>query len=144
MEKKLAKPSTYQNIVKFYVENIVKLHDMPSRIVSDRRTQFTSRFWKRLHKAMGTKLDFSSAYHPQTDGQTERVNQIMEDMLRAYVLTYGKNWKQSLPYAEFSYNNGYQASLGMSPFEAEKMQNSPDVVRSWRTCPSRARPYKGS
>ena len=60
----------------------------------------------------------SSAYHPQTDGQTERVNQIMEDMLRACVLTYGKDWEQSLPYAEFSYNNSYQASLGMSPFEA--------------------------
>jgi hypothetical protein len=67
---------------------------------------------------MGTKLDFSSAYHPQTDGQTERVNQIMEDMLRACVLTYGKDWEQSLPYVEFSYNNSYQASLGMSPFEA--------------------------
>jgi hypothetical protein len=73
---------------------------------------------KSLHQAMGTKLDFSSAYHPQTDGQTERVNQIMEDMLRACVLTYGKDWEQSLPYAEFSYNNSYQASLGMSPFEA--------------------------
>jgi transposase InsO family protein len=57
----------------------VKLHGVPSRIVSDRGTQFTSRFWKSLHKAMGTKLDFSSAYHPQTDGQTEKVNQIMED-----------------------------------------------------------------
>jgi hypothetical protein len=67
---------------------------------------------------MGTKLDFSSAYHPHTDGQTERVNQILEDMLRACVLTYGKDWEQSLSYAEFSYNNGYQASLGMSPFEA--------------------------
>jgi len=67
---------------------------------------------------MGTKLDFSSAYHPQTNGQTERVNQIMEDMLRACVLTYGKDWEQSLPYAEFSYNYSYQASLGMSPFEA--------------------------
>ena len=75
-------------------------------------------FWKSLHKTMGTKLDFSSTYHPQTDGQTERVNQIMEDMLRACVLTYGKNWEQSLPYAEFSKNNDYQASLGMSPFEA--------------------------
>jgi hypothetical protein len=67
---------------------------------------------------MGTKLDFSSAYHPQIDGQTERVNQILEDMLRACVLTYGKDWEQRLPYAKFSYNNGYQASLGMSPFEA--------------------------
>jgi transposase InsO family protein len=101
-----------------YIENIVRLHGVPSRIVSDRGTQFTSRFWKSLHKAMGTKLDFSSAYHPQTDGQTERVNQILEDLLRACVLTYGKDWEQSLPYAEFSYNNGYQTSLGMSPFEA--------------------------
>ncbi|WVZ76081.1 LOW QUALITY PROTEIN: hypothetical protein U9M48_024083 [Paspalum notatum var. saurae] len=67
---------------------------------------------------MGTNLDFSSAYHPQIDGQTERVNQIMEDMLRACVLTYGKDWECSLPYAEFSYNNGHQASLGMAPFEA--------------------------
>jgi hypothetical protein len=91
---------------------------VPSRIVSDRGIQFTSRFWKSLHKVMGTKLDFSSAYHPQTDGYTERANQILEDMLRACVLTYGKDWEQSLPYAEFSYNNGYQASLGMSPFEA--------------------------
>jgi hypothetical protein len=105
-------------LAKLYIENRVKLHGVPSRIVSDRGTQFTSRFWKILHKAMGTKLDFSSAYHPQTDRQTERVNQILEDMLRACVLTYGKDLVQSLPYAEFSYNNGYQASLGMSPFEA--------------------------
>jgi hypothetical protein len=107
-----------EKLAQIYVDNIVKLHGVPSRIVSDRGTQFTSRFWKGLHKAMGTKLDFSSAYHPQTDGQTERVNQIMEDMLRACVLTYGKVWEQNLPYAEFSYNNSYQASLGMSPFEA--------------------------
>jgi transposase InsO family protein len=105
-------------LAQLYVDNIVKLHGVPSKIVSDRGTQFTSKFWKRLHEAMGTKLDFSSAYHPQTDGQTERVNQIMEDMLRACVLTYGKDWEKSLSYAEFSYNNSYQASLGMSPFEA--------------------------
>jgi len=67
---------------------------------------------------MRTKLDFGSAYHPQTDGQTERINQIMDDMLRACVLSYGKDWEKSLSYAQFSYNNSYQASLGMSPFEA--------------------------
>ncbi|WVZ58693.1 hypothetical protein U9M48_008935, partial [Paspalum notatum var. saurae] len=105
-------------LAKIYIENIVKLHGIPSRIVSDRGTQFTSRFWKSLHEAMGTNLDFSSAYHPQTDGQTERINQIMEDMLRACVVTYGKDWESSLPYAEFSYNNGHQTSLGMAPFEA--------------------------
>ncbi|WVZ53162.1 hypothetical protein U9M48_004143 [Paspalum notatum var. saurae] len=105
-------------LAQLYIENVVRLHGVPSRIVSDRGTQFTSKFWKSLHEALGTNLDFSSAYHPQTDGQTERVNQVMEDMLRACVLTYGKDWESSLPYAEFSYNNGYQASLGMAPFEA--------------------------
>jgi hypothetical protein len=101
-----------------YIDNILRLHGIPSRIVSDRGPQFTSRFWKSLHTALGTKLDFSSAYHPQTDGQTERVNQILEDLLRACVITYGKDWEKSLSYAEFSYNNSYQASLKMSPFEA--------------------------
>jgi hypothetical protein len=70
-----------------------------------------------LHQALKTKLDFSSAYHPQTDGQTERVNQVLEDMLRACVLTYGKNWEDSLAFAEFSYNNGYHTSLKKAPFE---------------------------
>jgi len=67
---------------------------------------------------MDTKLNFSLAYHPQTDGQTERVNQILEDMLRACALKNGQSWDKNLPYAEFSYNNSYQASLKMSPFEA--------------------------
>ncbi|WVZ59022.1 hypothetical protein U9M48_009232 [Paspalum notatum var. saurae] len=105
-------------LAQLYIENVVRLHGVPSRIVSDRGTQFISKFWKSLHEALGTNLDFSSVYHPQTDGQTERVNQVMEDMLRACVLTYCKDWESSLPYAEFSYNNGYQASLGMAPFEA--------------------------
>ena len=105
-------------LAQLYVDNILKLHGIPSRIVSDRGPQFTARFWKSLHATLGTKLDYSSAYHPQTDGQTERVNQILEDMLRACVLTYGKDWEKSLSYAEFSYNNSYQTSLKMSPFEA--------------------------
>jgi hypothetical protein len=67
---------------------------------------------------MDTKLDFSSAYHPQTDGQTERTNQILEDMLRACALKHGGSWDKSLPYAEFAYNNSYQSSLKMAPFEA--------------------------
>jgi transposase InsO family protein len=65
------------HLAKLYIENILRLHGVPSRIVSDRGTQFTSRFWKSLHIALGTRLDYSSAYHPQTDGQTERVNQIL-------------------------------------------------------------------
>ena len=86
--------------------------------MSDRGTQFTSHFWRQLHESLGTRLEFSTAFHPQTDGQTERVNQILEDMLRACALDYGSSWDENLPYAEFSYNNGYEASTGMSPFEA--------------------------
>jgi transposase InsO family protein len=86
--------------------------------MSDRGSQFTSKFWEKLYELMDTKLNFSSAYHPQTDGQTERTNQILEDMLRACALKYGKSWDKSLSYAEFSYNNSYQASIEMAPFKA--------------------------
>jgi hypothetical protein len=106
------------HLADLYVEHILRLHGAPYSIVSDRGTQFVNKFWKALHKSMGTKLDYSTAYHPQTDGQTERVNQILEDMLRACALKYGKDWEKSLPHAEFSYNNSYQASIQMSPFEA--------------------------
>src|SRR5665811_273260 len=112
--------TTYRSdqLAQLYVNKIVKLHGVPKTIVSDRGTQFTSKFWTSLHHAMGTKLSFSTAYHPQTDGQTERVNQILEDMLRACVLSYGSKWEDCLPFAEFSYNNSYQSSLQMAPFEA--------------------------
>jgi transposase InsO family protein len=76
-------------LAELYMSMIVCLHGMPKKIVSDRGTQFTSRFWERLHETLDTQLHFSSAYHPQTDGQTERVNQILEDMLRAHALQYG-------------------------------------------------------
>src|SRR3954447_25097766 len=66
---------------------------------------------------MGTHLSFSTAFHPQSSGQVERVNQILEDMLRACVISFGKNWEKSLPFAEFAYNNSYQSSLNMAPFE---------------------------
>jgi hypothetical protein len=101
-----------------YLKEIVRLHGIPRRIVSDRGTQFTSKFWLSLQQAMGTKLEFSTAYHPQSDGQIERVNKVLEDLLRACVLTFDRNWESSLPYAEFSYNNSYQANIKMSPFEA--------------------------
>jgi transposase InsO family protein len=104
-------------LVEFYMSRIVCLHGVPKKIVSDRGTQFTSKFWERLHKTLDTQLHFSSAYHPQTDGQTERVKQILEDMLRVYALQYGISWDKSLSYAEFSYNNSYQESLKMAPFE---------------------------
>ncbi|WVZ76109.1 hypothetical protein U9M48_024111 [Paspalum notatum var. saurae] len=105
-------------LAELYMSRIVCLHGVPKKIVSDRGTQFTSHFWKRLHESMDTRLNFSSAYHPQTDGQTERTNQILEDMLRACAIQYGTSWDKSLPYAEFSYNNSYQGSIKMSPFQA--------------------------
>jgi transposase InsO family protein len=104
-------------LAELYMSRIVCLHGVPKKIMSDRGSQFTSKFWEKLHESMDTKLNFSSAYHPQTDGQTERTNQILEDMLRAYTLKYGKSWDKSLPYAEFSYNNSYQASIEMTLFQ---------------------------
>jgi hypothetical protein len=87
-------------------------------IVSDRGSQFVAIFWEQLQESLGTKLIRSSAYHPQTDGQTERVNQILEDMLRACAIDCGKTWDKHLSLAEFAYNNIYQSSLKMAPFEA--------------------------
>ena len=111
--------TTYEGpkLAELYISRIVSLHGTPKSIVSDRGSQFTSRFWKKVQEGLGTQLHFSTAYHPQTDGQTERVNQILEDMLRACVLEYGSKWEDCLPFAEFSYNNSYQASLQMAPFE---------------------------
>ena len=109
---------TSAKLAKIYMTRIVCLHGVPRSIVSDRGTQFTSKFWNQLHETLGTRLEFSTAFHPQTDGQTERVNQILEDMLRACALDYGSSWDENLTYAEFSYNNSYQSSLKMAPFEA--------------------------
>src|SRR5688572_26857554 len=83
-----------------------------------RGPQFVAKFWEALHNSLDTKLIHSSAYHPQTSGQTERVNQIWEDMLRACVLAYSRKWDECLTLAEFSYNNSYQESIKMAPFEA--------------------------
>jgi transposase InsO family protein len=105
-------------LVELYMPRIVCLHGVPKKIVSDRGSQFTSKFWEKLHESMDTKLNFSSAYHLQMDGQMKRTNQILEDMLRACALKCGKSWDKSLPYAEFSYNNSYQASIEMAPFKA--------------------------
>jgi transposase InsO family protein len=105
-------------LAELYVENILKLHGALRSIVSDRGPQFTAEFWKSLHASMGTELNYSTPFHPQTDGQMERVNQVLEDLLRACVLTYGSDWEKSLSYAEISYNSSYQASLKMAPFEA--------------------------
>ena len=90
---------------------------MPVSVVSDRDVRFTSRFWKKFHEELGIQLHFSTTYHPQTDGQSERTIQTLEDMLRACVLDFGGSWDTYLPLAEFSYNNSYHASIDRAPFE---------------------------
>ena len=105
-------------LASLYVKEIVRMHGVPVSIVSDRDPRFTSRFWHSLQKALGTKLSFSTAFHPQTDGQSERVIQVLEDLLRACILDLQGNWDDHLPLVEFAYNNSFQASIGMAPFEA--------------------------
>ncbi|GJU05218.1 putative reverse transcriptase domain-containing protein [Tanacetum coccineum] len=103
---------------KIYVDEIVARHGVPVSIISDRDGQFTSRCWQTMQKALGTRLDMSTAYHPQTDGQSERTIQTLEDMLRACVIDFGGSWDVYLPLAEFSYNNSYHSSIRCAPFEA--------------------------
>jgi hypothetical protein len=111
--------TTYSRLqlAELYMSRRVCLHGVPKKIVSNRGTQFISKFWERLHETLDTQMRFSSSYHPRTDSQTERVNQILEDMLRVCALQYGRSWDKSLPYAEFPYNNSYQESLKMALFE---------------------------
>jgi hypothetical protein len=94
------------------------LHGIPKTIVSDRDPKFTLNFWKGFFKGFVTNLNFSTSYHSDFDGQTERVNKVIEDILRMYVMDKRSKWENYLHLVEFAYNNGYHASLKMSPFEA--------------------------
>lgn len=107
-----------EKLAKTYLKEIVRLHGVPISIISDRDSRFTSRFWQTLQEALGTRLDMSTAYHPQTDGQSERTIQTLEDMLRACVIDFGNTWDTHLPLVEFSYNNSYHTSIQTAPFEA--------------------------
>ncbi|GJR03686.1 retrovirus-related pol polyprotein from transposon TNT 1-94 [Tanacetum coccineum] len=107
-----------ETLTRLYIKEIVSRHGVPISIISDRDSHFTSRFWQSLQSALGTQLDMSTAYHPETDGQSERTIQTLEDMLRACVIDFGKGWEKHLPLVEFSYNNSYHASIKAAPFEA--------------------------
>ena len=104
-------------LVELYIKEIVRLHGIPISIISDQDPRFTSRFWGKLQEAMGTRLNFSTAFHPQTDGQSERVIQILEDMLRSCAIDYEGSWDQHIPLVKFVYNNNFQSSIGMAPYE---------------------------
>ncbi|GJX08886.1 reverse transcriptase domain-containing protein [Tanacetum coccineum] len=107
-----------EKLAKIYIDEIVTRHGVPVSIILDRDGRFTSRCWQTVQKALGTRLDMSTAYHPQTDRQSERTIQTLEDMLRAYVIDFGGSWDVHLLLAEFSYNNGYHSSIRCAPFEA--------------------------
>jgi len=107
-----------EKMAQLYIKEVVKLHGIPTSIVSDRDPRFVSKFWQELHQALGTKLKLSSAYHLQTDGQSERTIQSLEDLLRACAMEYKGSWDQLLPLVEFTYNNSHHSSIGMAPFEA--------------------------
>ncbi|GKE83805.1 putative reverse transcriptase domain-containing protein, partial [Tanacetum coccineum] len=107
-----------EKLTKIYANEIVARHGVPVSIISDRDGRFTSHLWQAFQKALGTRLDMSTAYHPQTDGQSERTIQTLEDMLRACVMDFGDSWDTHLPLIEFSYNNSYHTSIKCAPFEA--------------------------
>ena len=102
-----------------FISQVFKYHGLPTSIVSDRDPRMTSNFWKGLSKNLGTKLNFSSAYHPQTDGQSEIVNSIMLDVLKSYVgeVAQCNEWEQYLPLLEYAYNNTMHTSMGKAPFD---------------------------
>ncbi|GJR44439.1 putative reverse transcriptase domain-containing protein [Tanacetum coccineum] len=107
-----------EKLTRLYLKEIVCRHGVPVSIILDRDPHFASRFWRSLQRSLGTNLDMSTAYHPETDGQSERTIQTLEDMLRACVIDFGSDWDKHLPLAEFSYNNSYHASIKAAPFEA--------------------------
>ncbi|GJZ83779.1 putative reverse transcriptase domain-containing protein [Tanacetum coccineum] len=112
------KTDSMGKLTRLYLKEIVCRHGVPLSIISDRDSHFTSNFWRSLQEALGTNLDMSTAYHPQTDGQSERTIQTLEDMLRACVIDFGSSWDRHLPLVEFSYNNSYHVSIKEAPYEA--------------------------
>lgn len=114
----LSHPFTADQILTQFLEHFYKLHGLPTVIVSDRDRIFTSSTWKEVFEKAGVKLHFSSAYHPQTDGQSERVNQCLENYLRCMTSSKPRKWKALLPHAEWWYNTTFHTSLGMSPYQA--------------------------
>ncbi|GJX09840.1 putative reverse transcriptase domain-containing protein [Tanacetum coccineum] len=111
------KTESIEKLTRQYLKEVVSKHRVPVLIISDHDSRFTSHFWQSLQEALGMQLDMSTAYHPQTDGQSERTIQTLEDMLRVCVIDFGKGWDRHIPLVEFSYNNCYHTSIKAAPFE---------------------------
>ncbi|PRP74592.1 retrotransposon nucleocapsid protein, partial [Planoprotostelium fungivorum] len=112
-----------------YIDRVFRLHGIPEKIVSDRGTQFTAEFWTSFWKQMGTKHSMSTAYHPQSDGQTERVNSVLNQYLRVYCSYLQDDWVPLLATAEFAYNNSVHTSTGVTPFFANQgVSDDPNVL----------------
>nr|GFA11223.1 reverse transcriptase domain-containing protein [Tanacetum cinerariifolium] len=105
-------------LARIYLKEVVTRHEIPVSIISDRDPRSASNFWRSLQNALGTRLDMSIVYHPETDGQSERTSQTLKDMLRACAIDFGKGWVNHLPLVDLSYDNNYHASIKATPFEA--------------------------
>jgi hypothetical protein len=116
-------------VAEVFMNQIVKLHGIPKSIVSDRDKVFTSSFWQNLFKLQGTTLAMSSAYHPQSDGQSEILNKCLEMYLRCFTYENPKSWVKALPWAEFWYNSAFHTSIGMTPFKALYGRDPPTLIR---------------
>ena len=117
------KTITSQESAQVFLDTIFRLHGMPDTIVSDRDPKFVATFWRHLFKLCGVKLNMSTAAHPETDGQTERVNRVIGDIMRSYATTFYKNWSSLLPMAEFAINNSVHASHGYTPFYVNNLRH---------------------
>jgi hypothetical protein len=120
---------TSKSVAEAFMTNIAKLHGIPKSIVSDRDKVFTSGFWQNLFKLQGTSLAMSTAYHPQTDGQSEALNKCLEMYLRCFTFQHPKGWYKILPLAEYWYNTAFHNSAGMTPFKAVYGRDPPGLIR---------------
>jgi hypothetical protein len=121
--------STASDVAKLLIREVVRHHGLPRSIVSDRDPRFIAHLWKTLWEILQTKLDMSTSYHPESDGQTERANRTLEDMLRAYVSSSQDDWDELLPLMEMAYNASIQASTGFSPYYLNTGRNFPTNLR---------------